>query len=280
MSDIKIFMCCHKGFDIIPPLCEPIQCGSAINPKAENVVHDDSGENISFKNREYCELTAHYFTWKNVSADYYGFCHYRRFFCADERGKRPYYIKDKLTLNEQKMLLGTRKYWTEIVERYEIVVPKSENMGISARKHYCSSKYHYTADLDLFVEILNKRYPKLSVAMEKYLSQNKQYFCNMFIMDRDRYFEYCDILFSVLEEFDSRKTPHGNFQSDRTDGYLGEIFTGIYITYCRENGAKIKELPRLDIACDFKKKIGYVLFPPESRRRFWIKSLLKGRKNA
>ena len=79
MSEIKIFMCCHKGFEIVPPLCGPIQCGSAINPKIDNVLYDDSGENISLKNREYCELTAHYFAWKNIVADYYGFCHYRRF---------------------------------------------------------------------------------------------------------------------------------------------------------------------------------------------------------
>lgn len=112
-------------------------------------------------------------------------------------------------------------------------------------------------------------------AVNEYLAQNKQYFCNMFIMDRQHFFEYCQTLFETLEEFDKLKTLHGNFQSDRTDGYLGEIFTGIYITYARNNGANIKELTRIDINCSFKKRFLYKILPPESRRRFLAKKIIK-----
>lgn len=278
MSEIKIFMCCHKGFEIVPPLCEPIQCGSALNPKIDNVLYDDSGENISLKNREYCELTAHYFAWKNITADYYGFCHYRRFLCL-KQGNRPYYAKKKFSENDRKNFFEDEERWRGLVESYEIIAPRSENMGITVREHYRTSKYHYGEDLELFIEILSRKYPEFAHFSEQYLSQNSQYFCNMFIMDKAHFFEYCGILFDVLKDFDSSKETHGDFQSDRTDGYLGEIFTGIYLMYYREKGANIKELPRIDTDCGVMKRLSYTIFPPESRRRFWVKSLVKGRKN-
>ena len=87
--DIKIFMCCHKGYEIVPPFAVPIQGGRAIHPPIDGIMGDNSGDNISDKNKEYCELTVQYYVWKNIDADAYGFCHYRRFFCFDEAVKKP-----------------------------------------------------------------------------------------------------------------------------------------------------------------------------------------------
>ena len=97
----------------------------------------------------------------------------------------------------------------------------------------------------------------------------------MFIMRRELFNEYCGLLFPLLEEFDRRKTLHGSFQDDRTDGYLGERFVGIFAAYCRTRGMKIKELPRLDISCTMKKRLMFKLFPPQSKRRFLAKKLVK-----
>ncbi len=275
MKTIKIFVCCHKFYDILPPLCEPIQCGSAFNYKIKGIIHDDEGENISLKNPWYCELTAHYFAWKNIAADYYGFYHYRRFLAAERGKKRPYFAKGKLLNKEKARFLADENYWSRLIEQNEIIIPESENMGISVYDHYRTSKYHYAEDLELFIKILNKNNPEFTAVAEQYLIQNRQYFCNMFIMSKKLFFEYCEVLFEVLSEFDSVKKPHGDFQSDRTDGYLGEIFTGIYITYCKEKGIKIAEKPRLDINCGIKKRFYYTILPPESKRRFLVKKIAK-----
>lgn len=269
-----LLMCFHKDLEIIPPMFRPIQCGAALNKTMHNVLSDDTGINISEKNKEYCELTAHYHAWKNKDAEYYGFCHYRRFFCAQSTAA-PYLAKGRLDDDKLEKLLGTEEYWQKLIRSHEIIAPRSEDMGLPVKEHYATSKFHYAQDLQLFTDILNSKAPYLADTANEYLGQNRQYFCNMFIMDKKHFFEYCDVLFAVLEEFDKRKTMHGDFQSDRTDGYLGEIFTGIYICYCRKNGAKIKELPRLDVCCPLKKRLGCALLPPESRRRFFVKRLVK-----
>ncbi|MBQ8171106.1 MAG: DUF4422 domain-containing protein [Oscillospiraceae bacterium] len=283
MAGIKLLMCCHKQYEIIPPMFEPILCGAEFHDASEWDIADNIGDNISHKNREYCELTAHYYAWKNETAEYYGFCHYRRFFCSPESTDMAYLTKGRLNDKASKRLLGSEEYWRSLIESYDIIVPRSEDMGLAAREHYVTSAFHYSEDLQLFLEIMDGKAPFLSDVAEEYLCQNRQYFCNMFIMDKKHFFEYCEILFDILDEFDNRKTRHGDFQADRTDGYLGEIFTGIYINHCRRSGAKIMEVPRLDVFCGLKKRMVYLLMPPESSRRFLAKKIvkkIKGKQNA
>lgn len=270
----RIYMCCHKAFDTVPPLCIPIQAGRAINSMIDGIPGDDTGDSISEKNREYCELTVQYHVWKNDSTENVGFCHYRRFFCYDKSVKLPYIAFGKLS-ERQKKLLGTEEQIYELCRQYDIILPRAEDMGISVREYYCTSEYHHKEDLDLFVEITAELYPKLSDYMERYLSQHKQYFCNMFIMNRERFDEYCTFLFSILSEFDKRKTLHGSFQDDRTDGYLAERFVGIYLLYAKDHGARTAEISRIDTGCNTKKRIAWALLPPESRRRFLVKKLIK-----
>lgn len=269
-----LYMCCHSGFSTIPPIFEPFQCGAALNPAVPGALRDDDGDNISSLNREYCELTAHYYAWKNVSsADYYGFCHYRRFFAPGAATPRPYIVRGDT--GDLTALLGSREQLERLISEYDIIAPRSEDMGLPVVEHYCTSAHHFSEDLQLFRDILNSNAPQLTRAANEYLSQNRQYFCNMFIMDREHFNEYCTILFPALAEFDRRKIRHGYFQADRTDGYLGELFTGIFITWAKECGADIFEVPRLDTGCSMKKRLGYTLLPPESKRRFLVKRIVK-----
>ena len=96
----------------------------------------------------------------------------------------------------------------------------------------------------------------------------------MFIMKKDLFFEYCELLFPLLSDFDERKVKHEGFAANRTDGYLGERFLGIFITYIKSKGARVFECRRVDTDCSLKKRLAYLLFPPESKRRFFIKRLI------
>ena len=85
---IKILIACHKPSELPKnDLFLPIHVGASLSNTSLGLQRDDDGEdNISDRNPNYCELTAIYWAWKNLDADYYGLFHYRRFYSfADER---------------------------------------------------------------------------------------------------------------------------------------------------------------------------------------------------
>ena len=77
---IKIFVMTHKQFeDPTDSMYVPLQVGHAISPEL-GYLADDTGDNISRKNKSFCELTGIYWLWKNFhTCDYIGICHYRRY---------------------------------------------------------------------------------------------------------------------------------------------------------------------------------------------------------
>lgn len=79
---IKIAIATHKYYPMPIDSCYiPLYIGHKKGtPKVEEQYqYEDEGQNISNKNSLYCELTAMYWIWKNVKADYYGLFHYRRY---------------------------------------------------------------------------------------------------------------------------------------------------------------------------------------------------------
>lgn len=60
------------------PYEHPIQAGAALTGRRAASLTDDTGENISCKNRQYCEMSATYWVWKNTSHAWKGIEHYRR----------------------------------------------------------------------------------------------------------------------------------------------------------------------------------------------------------
>ena len=79
-SDLNIFIACHKKCDL--PTQEgyvPLHVG-AEGKNDLGLIKDSTGDNISLKNPNFCELTGLYWMWKNTKSKYIGLVHYRRYF--------------------------------------------------------------------------------------------------------------------------------------------------------------------------------------------------------
>lgn len=279
MYDIKLFVCCHQRAQIPKhPLLVPIQVGTALaDSHFLGYLHDDTGDNISAKNRSYCELTAHYWAWKNIEADYYGFFHYRRYLYPDINAKLPYRVEREATLS----LLDKLGYqdFAELIQRYDLIVPKGENMHVSVREHYANAPYHRRGDLELAEQIVRGWYPDMAEALDAYLSGTVCYFGNIHIMRREIFRDYCTWLFPILEEFDRKADRTGySSQERRVDGYLAERLLGVYVTF-RRGELKTLELPRVHFYFGeeyARRKLLNAVLPPGSRRRGAIKKLKVG----
>ena len=276
--DIKLFVCCHKPTEIPKhPLLVPLQVGAILaGEHFPGFFYDDTGDHISQKNRSYCELTGQYWAWKNIEADYYGFFHYRRYLYPDLAAKRPYRIEAKPTskLLEKLCFSG----FEPLIRQCDLILPKGENMYISAEKHYANAPFHDRKDLELIKRILKDLHPEYVEAMDAYLSNSVCYFGNIFIMRRELFQDYCTWLFSILEEFDRRADVSGySAQERRVDGYLAERLLGVYCTHRRE--LKRIELPRVhfdavDGKGDCRKRLLYQLLPPGTKRRAAVKKAI------
>ena len=281
MADIKLFVCCHQPAAVPEhPLLVPIQVGAALAEEHfPRFLQDDTGDNISRENRSYCELTAQYWAWKNVEADYYGFFHYRRYLYPDINAKRPYCIEQKPTLP----LLGKLGYdrFANLFTQYDLILPKGENMHIPVREHYAQAPFHHGKDLELAERIVRERCPEMAKAADEYLSGTVCYFGNIYIMKRDVFYDYCGWLFPILEEFDRRADTSGySPQERRVDGYLAERLLGVYAAHKkRENNLCITELPRVhfvpESADRLKKQILGAILPPGSKRRSFVKNVCR-----
>lgn len=83
-GNIKILIAAHKQYWMPnDPVYLPLHVG-AEGKQDLGYTQDNTGDNISAKNPNFCELTGLYWAWKNLDADYVGLVHYRRYFTRKE----------------------------------------------------------------------------------------------------------------------------------------------------------------------------------------------------
>ena len=196
--DIKILVATHKKAHMpMDDMYLPVRVGNALAKDDFGYTGDDTGDNISEKNPYFCELTALYWGWKNVKADYIGLVHYRRHFtCRSGRGKYS--------------LILSKEEAESYLSKADVVLPKKRHYFIES----LASHYKHTHDLEhleLTREILRMQCPEYVEVFDKVMKHTSAHMFNMMIMKRDLLDAYCSWLFPILfaleDEIDVKNMP-------------------------------------------------------------------------
>ena len=226
--NIKILVATHKPYWMPEDsIYLPVQTGAALSVDDLGFTRDDSGDNISNRNRNYCELTGLYWAWKNLDADYIGLSHYRRHFTL-RKG------------TDKQALPVTGEELEPLLKKYDVILPRK-------RYYYIETSYtqyihaHHKEDLDNTEAVLNDLYPEYLDAYREVMNRTCGHRFNMFIMKKDVFDEYCTWVFSILFELEKRLDISDYSMNDAiVFGFVGERLLDVWI---RKNQIVYKEIP-------------------------------------
>lgn len=248
--DIKIFVSHRIDLDaqtIDNPIYVPVRCGAVYDVRENNtILGDDTGENISERRETFNEFTVLYWAWKNVTAKYYGLCHYRRYLIFRDTKLTPDPYGNVLfdTLNQNSALtcglLNQREIEEQVLdndfiisEPYDVTYRGFKNL----REHYTEVPTQHIEDLDKAIDVIRELSPDYLDAAEEYFNGTLFYPCNLFVMKKEVFFQYCAWLFPILFELE-RRIDISNYDETekRVVGFLGERLLGVfYVHYLKEH---------------------------------------------
>ena len=215
--NIKIYVITHKFIKFnLNEIYNPLFVG-AHGKNTYNYLRDDTGDNISEKNKYYSEITGLYWMWKNSEAEIIGLCHYRRFFAKGILGNGDYLTKEDILsdLKDYDIIAYKRKTGRTIFDNFQEYVSK-DNMIKG-------------------IKILKEMYPDYSEDLDYMLEGNELYSNSMFISYKTNINDYCNILFPYLNKLENELDLS---IKPRIIGYFAEIFFSLYITH---NNLKVKK---------------------------------------
>ncbi len=255
-KQIAIFVCYHKESEIFAnEIYKPIQTGCTLNEEMEGLLHDNTGDNISIKNRNYGELTAVYWVWKNYlkenpNTDYIGFCHYRRFFDFADKKENFFCFKleDYNVFKDKIWPNNTPDKIEKYIKNYDVIVPAAttfDNKSVIGQFLEAHPQEIHIV-MDKFIEIVKKDYPDYAKVMDDFLKNNKMYICLNYVMKKELFEEWCKWLFDILFKIESETdySQYIDYNAIRAPAFVAERFFNVWLKYQTENKhLKVKETP-------------------------------------
>lgn len=269
---IKILVCCHKPCTLPQNpdgIFLPIHVGAAISDMDMGMQRDDQVnglpcDNISAKNKSYCELTAIYWAWKNIKklypdVEYVGLNHYRRFFTDKKHTagirflsfKVSSFLKFVLGKNVSSIFVPNRNISLSGIGEYTKSLRGGIERNISKGKEiFCTEDARLNfgdmhdffsvigkVNIDFLGETVRKTSPEYFQPFQKTLASRSFCYANMFIMPYALFCEYCEFVFAVLFAAERDAAARGFYLdimhekcADRLFGYFGEILTATFLS--------------------------------------------------
>ncbi len=244
-NKVKILVCCHKAGEWLnDDIYLPIQCGKAISDLDLGIQGDDTGDNISVKNKNYCELTAIYWAWKNLrDVDYVGLVHYRRYFMLKGHICYPrevFYVNDISFISD---FLLEKNELIKLLKKSDVILPIKKTLSLSLKRNYCSN--HISEDFSILRDVLKEKSPEYLSSFDQVMNKrNSASFYNMFIFPFSIFDDYCTWLFNLLFEVERRISISFYPYQARVLGFMGERLLNVY---CFHHNLRITYKPILFI---------------------------------
>lgn len=244
---IKMLVATHKKYDMPSyDIYLPVHVGRE-GKEDLGYQGDNQGDNISDKNSNYCELTGLYWAWKNLDCDIIGLSHYRRHFTMKSKSeiKNNKDNKMDLVINNDEIL--------SLLKGCDIIVPKKRNYYIETIwSHY--EHAHKIKDLIETKNIIKEKYSEYIDSFDKVMNGKTLHLYNMFIMSKEDFDSYCEWLFDILFELESRTdlSEYDAYQS-RIYGFISERLFNVWILH---NKKQLKEIDVVNLdGINWPKKI-------------------------
>lgn len=237
-----IYVITHKPLELAAPKhYQKLYVGacklSEKEKQLQGYVFDDTGDNISAKNSNYCELTGLYWLWKNCSDEIVGICHYRRFF--SDAGRLLPFAKAEQILNDVDAIVAKR-WW----------LPGSVQKQFEQR--------HSREDLKMVRDVIQERCPQYVGSFDKAMAKGFMFPYNMMVCRKEIFDGYCEWLFGIMEECEKHLKLAGyDAYQQRVYGFLSER---LWLVYLIHHKLKVAETEVMERGLSMRVRVGKVLY--------------------
>lgn len=233
-ENADIFVCAHKEFKVCPtnPVYKVIHGDSDLNVPIEQYRETDTDlHSMEFSLAEGSRI---YWLWKNWKCkDYIGICHYRKYFKF---------------FNEVPDL-------DEVFNEYDVITTE---MTLPFDMPTAYKITHRFEDFKTVFRIVSEKYEWISNSLLNSGTCNKLHPCNMFVMRREDFNEYCGIVFDIINIFCERMNWKSDddikkFVAEHESEYKKSIYPGNTLEYqSRVLGFILERLTSMYIDAKFK----------------------------